>query len=240
MHMKTATYILTMLIITLSATAVQSQNPIVKVPGNTAQWTLVGAVPANTAFQIQGKGTVDFGCRFGACKDGVNAGVTGNSFARAFRDNWGTIEKLFKSVAKDMGMGPAPFNEKIVMNPGEDMASFIVRNRSNSQTILDKIFIGYTKKVGQEVNYDEGGFWIIMTTNNQPPVYGQNTFCEPALYYWYNELYKELLKENFAPTMRFTKSVWVWVLPHDGGRNAFIIKPQNFHDNSGSYSVWLQ
>ncbi len=238
--MKPTLYIFTILISILSIKAVQSQSRIVEVPGNISHWALVGSAQANTPFQIQGKGTVDFGCKLEACKDGVNAGVTGNAFAKAFRDNWGTIENLLKDMAKDMGMGVVPFNEKIVMKPGEDVSSFIDRKKSNGQMNADVFFDGYTKKVGQEVNYDEGGFWIIMTTNNQPPVYGQNTFCEPALYYWYNELYKELIKEGFAPTMRFTKTVWVWALPHDGGKNPFSIKPQDFHDNSGAYSVWLQ
>ena len=227
-------------IIILSVTDLHPQNRIIEVPGKSPQWTLVGSVNANTSFQIQGKGTIDFGCKLGACKDGVNAGVTGNSFAKAFRDNWGTIENLFKDMAKDMGMGAAPFNEKIAMKPGEDLSSFIERKKTSNQINTDMLFNGYTKKVGHEVNYDEGGFWIIMTTNGQPPVYGQNTFCEPKLFYWYNELYKELLKENFSPTIRFSKTVWVWVLPHDGGHNAFDIKPQDFHDNSGAYKVWLQ
>ncbi len=238
--MKPIMYVFTILLSILCVTAVQSQNRIVEVQGNIPHWSLVGSVPANTSFQIEAKGTVDFGCKLGACKDGVEAGVTGNEFSKAFREKWGTIENLFKDMAKDMGMGAIPFSEKIVMKPGEDMSSFIDRKKTNNQITSDMLFDGYTKKVGQEVNYDEGGFWIIMTTNNKPPAYGENTFCEPALYYWYNELYKELVKENFAPTMRFTKTVFVWVLPHDGGKNAFDIKPQNFHDNSGAYRVWLQ
>lgn len=209
----------------------------ISVPGNKTEWTLVGAVPANTTFQIQGSGTVNFGCRLDECNDNVYAGVTGNSFVQWFKNNWGTIDKFLLMTAVPTGAPPIVLNAKVTMKPGETFSSYIQRKSQGSAGNSNFYFQEYIKKVSSEVHYDQGGFWVVMTTNDQYPQIGQNTFCEPALYYWYNKFSEELGKEHFNPNIQITQPVWVWALAHDGGRSAINLQTKDYHDNSGSYRV---
>jgi hypothetical protein len=131
------------------------------VNGKISDWVLVcgNPVPANTQFQVTAKGKVDFGCWLGRCKDGAEAGVTSGAFLRWVKDNKEDILELIK-----LGIQVA---SKADGSPPS--------------------WIGYINQIGSECNYDEGGAWIAITNNNQPPTIA-NTVCIPALYYWYAQL----------------------------------------------------
>jgi len=207
----------------------------VTIPGNRTTWSLVGAVPANTAFNIQASGTVDFGCALGSCKDGVNAGVTGNAFGKWLSENENSIVNAAENIAKAIGY---VINLNIKAVPGETYGNTIKRMGNNVD--VNNIIVQQIQLFTTKVNYDEGGFWIVMTTNAQPPSQGNNIFTKPVLYYWYNKIYQQLGKEQMPSHLQFTVPLWVWVLPHDGGRDAFNFKTQDYHDNSGSYNVVLK
>jgi hypothetical protein len=180
--------------------------------GKDSAWRQVGTIDANIPFQILAKGSVDFGGI--GNDDGVTAGVTGNAFIRWCTDNWGTIEKAAEELAKIAAVAAA------ADDPNMDHTKWP--------------WIKYIFDNGGTVNYDEGGFWVAITRNDQPPSQANqaNLLCKPALYYWYHKLFEQ--NNNIA----YNTKVWVWVREHDGGRDPFNPKP-DYGDNSGHYTIAL-
>jgi hypothetical protein len=187
-----------------NAQAVQS----IELQGKDTSWRLVGSVEPNTGFQIGANGMVDFGNLFNDY--GVTAGVTGNAFAAWCSRNW-------KSIAAAV-----------------DWLATVVADASKSDSSAQHWhWIDYINKNGGKVNYDEGGFFVVMTTNDRPPskTDESNRVAAPALYYWYYKI------NQAGNNIAFDQKVWVWVKQHDGGHDAF--STSDFGDNSGSYTIWI-
>ena len=159
-------------------------------------------------FQIQAQGDVDFGGP--GQSDNVGAGVTGNELVAWLRGlNFGAIEEAVSWLAEVV----------------EDVAADSINGNQWH-------WITYINSNAGKVNYDEGGFWVAITKDNNPPS-TSNVICTPALYYWYLQLYKQNLNVAYG------QKVVVWARAHDGGRDPFKPKVADFKDNKGYYTIWL-
>ena len=187
----------------------------IQLQGKDSAWKLAGSVDAMNGFQIGAKGMVDFGGL--GNDDGVTAGVTGNAFVKWCRDNWDSIEKALEGL------------EQVAVAA----SSSALTSGSPSPAVMHWNWVDYIDKNGPTVNYDEGAFFVVITTTDQPPSKSNaaNQVAKPALYYWYSKLY------NAGNNIAYDKKVWVWVKQHDGGRDPF--STSDFGDNHGSYTIWI-
>ena len=210
--MKCVSATVVMVMVCLNCSAQESQT--IQLQGKDSSWKLVGSVEPMTGFQIGAKGMVDFG-GLGE-DDSANAGVTGNSFVKWWRDNWPNIEDVIGWL-EQVGVAVEAF--------GLDSAG--------SPSVTHWNWIDYINANGNKINYDEGAFFVVLTTNDNPPSKGDasNQIANPALYYWYNKIY------NAGGNIAYDKKVWVWAKVHDGGRDPY--STSSFGDNHGSYTIWI-
>ena len=216
--------------------AAQSVQQI-SVQGKDSSWKLVGTVDAMTGFQIGAKGTVDFGGL--GHKDDPNAGVTGNPFAKIAETLFSGGLNYFltwlesASINDGSGGGSSGDTETDSGYPvtGDDTTESF--GTANSTSAMHWNWVDYVNTNGATVNYDEGAFFVSMTTTGQPPSPSNaaNEVASPALYYWYKKIFDN------GGDVAYDQKVWVWVKVHDGGRSPY--STSSFGDNSGSYTIWI-
>lgn len=222
----------------------------IQVQGKDSAWKLVGTVDSLTPFQIHAKGNVKFG---GAGQDdNSNAGVSSSAFAKWGRTIFSSgLDLLFQwlqsaAVSSTSGSDTSTagssdgsgFNDAGTSD-GAGVSTESVRARRlnrkpapNPPAIMHWNWVDYINSNGSTVNYDEGAFFVLLTTTGRAPSQGSGgQVAPPALYYWYKKIFDN------GGNIAFDQKIWVWVKVHDGGRDPF--SKSSFGDNKGSYTVWL-
>jgi hypothetical protein len=218
-------------IVSLGCAAQSAQQ--IAVQGKDSSWKLVGTVDPMTGFQIGAKGSVNFGGL--GHKDDPNAGVTGNPFAKIAENVFGLgIEyfvKWLEGASVDDGSSGGTNSDGGANTTGDDFSESF--GTGNSSSAMHWNWVDYINTNGSTVNYDEGAFFVSLTTTSQAPSQGNaaNQVASPALFYWYKKIF-----EN-GGDIAYDQKVWVWVKIHDGGRSPY--STSSFGDNSGSYSIWI-
>lgn len=215
-------------IVTVCYACAAQGSQSIQLDGKDSSWRPVGSIEPMTGFQIDAKGTVDFGGLFQS--DTANAGVTGSAFAKWAKEVFsGGVEAAVQwlesaAVSDDQGGDQG----------GDQTSSQVSPLSEGIPSVMHWNWIDYINNNGGTVNYNEGAFFVVITTTDQSPS-KSNTAAQvarPALYYWYNKLFQA--GNNIA----YDKKVWVWVKVHDGGHDPY--GTSSFGDNHGSYTIALE
>ncbi len=195
-----------------------SSSWAVEVRGNNTQWTYIGSAKRGSVIKVHASGVVDFGCRFGACKDAADAGVEGKS--PIIRGVFDALKSQITPLSIATGVPPSL---------GEQ-----------SRKLTDVLKRSFSNTHGP--NYDEGGVWIQVLTKQEKdwkdPFTRRNMrvripYVAPQLYYYW--AHSDGINAHGLP---IDEDVDVYARAHDGGKTAGSSK--NYDDNKGSYQVTIE
>ncbi|HYA14860.1 MAG TPA: hypothetical protein VEF33_11025 [Syntrophales bacterium] len=183
----------------------------VEVKGNNNKWTFIGSVQQSSVLKINASGKVDFGCKFGECKDTAVAGFTGSFLGFQSSDD-SSMGVMMKTAETEIFFETFEFAMKIAY-------------QQNNPCLAYQTAINYFGKT-QSPNYDQGGVWIKVVKKTGSPYIGTQLYYFWAVQHGINEF-----------GLAINEDVDVYAKAHDGGRSRDATK--SYGDNKGSYQVTI-